>query len=99
MATTVDIGSFISSRPEFWEGWPHITGTGITVARIGIIRNEGRSAEQIAHDYDLSLEQVYAALAHYFANRAAIDAQVEAFDAETDRLAAEAKASNGSSLR
>ncbi|MEX0783416.1 MAG: DUF433 domain-containing protein [Dehalococcoidia bacterium] len=99
MAATVEIGSFISQRPDFWEGWPHITGTGVTVASIGILRNEGRSAEQIAHDYSLSLEQVYAALAHYFANRAAIDAQVEAYDAETDRIAEQAKATNGSSLR
>ncbi|HEX6029988.1 MAG TPA: hypothetical protein VFY90_01070 [Tepidiformaceae bacterium] len=35
MAATIEISSFIASRPDYYDGWPHITGTGVTVARVG----------------------------------------------------------------
>lgn len=37
----VKIGSMIESDPERWSGWPMIVGTGVTVARIGILRQQG----------------------------------------------------------
>mgnify|MGYP000132533039 CR=1 FL=1 len=85
----VDTGRFIESNPERWEGWPMIVGTGVTVARIGIMRRQGYTPDQIAYEKTLTLAQVYAALAHYEANREAIDAAVEAYDAETRRIADE----------
>ena len=85
----VEIGSMIESDPERWSGWPMIVGTGVTVARIGILRQQGLTPEEIAYEKTLSLAQVYAALAHYEANREAIDAEVSAYDEESRRIANE----------
>jgi uncharacterized protein (DUF433 family) len=47
----------------------------------------GYSAEEIADTIDhLTMAQVYAALAYYHANRAEIDADLEAEEAEWDRI-------------
>ena len=47
----------------------------------------GQSAEEIAADIpDIPLSHIHAALAYYLANRAQIDAELEAEAAEHDRL-------------
>ena len=49
---------------------------------------QGQSAEDIVQTYpQLSLSQVYAALAYYHANRAEIEAALAAADAQYDELA------------
>ena len=55
-------------------GGPDRRGRRITVQNIAIWHERiGLSAEQIASDYDLTLAQVYAALATYVEHRAEID--------------------------
>lgn len=92
MNAFVDIGTLISRSSEKG-GRPHIAGTGVTVQRIAGWFRMGFTAEEIASKMPhLSMEQVYAALAYYFANRAEIEALLGQEEATYDRLAAEAKA-------
>ena len=60
----------------------------MTVMRIAGYYQLGFSAEQIRDKIDhLSLAQVYAALAYYHANRAEIEADLDAEHATYERLA------------
>lgn len=90
MATVTDIGSLISRNPAIRGGRPCIAGTGVSVRRIAVWHNMGESPEEIANNFGyLSLAQVHAALAYYYANKAEIDADLEAEEREYDRLAAQ----------
>ncbi len=64
----------------------------MSVDRVGILYSQGAGAEEIGERYDLTLPQVFAALAFYLANRAEIDADIDAEDRETLRIAADWKA-------
>ena len=67
----------IEITPGVCGGKPRITGRRITVANIVIWHERlGKSADEIATEYDLTLADVYAALAYYFDNRAAIDGSI-----------------------
>lgn len=67
-----------------------IAGTHTSVGRIASLYKQGYVADEIIADKDyLSLAQVYAALAYYFANQAQIEADLVAEAAEYDRLAAQ----------
>ena len=80
MAT--DIGTLITSSPEIRGGRPRIAGTGVTVRRIAVWHKLGYSPEEIVEQFAyLSIGQVYAALANYFANREEIEADLAAEDA------------------
>ncbi len=86
MAAT-DIGTFITRSPEVRGGRPRIAGTGVTVRRIVALHNQGASPEAIAERIGhLSLAQVHAALVHYYANRAEIDADLAEEKVAYDRL-------------
>jgi uncharacterized protein (DUF433 family) len=79
----------IAQNPNVRGGRPYIVGTTIPVADIAVIHIvQQQSADAIAADYDLSLAQVYAALAYYYQHKAEIDASIE----ERRQLAAEMKA-------
>ncbi len=55
-------------------GKPRVAGHRITVQDIAIWHERlGRSPDEIAAEYDLTLAAVYAALAYYFDHRAEID--------------------------
>jgi len=83
----VEIGSLITRTPGIGGGHPRIAGTGVTVKRIAGWHRMGIDPEQIAAQYGhLSLAQVHAALTYYYANRAAIDADLNDEAAEYDRL-------------
>jgi uncharacterized protein (DUF433 family) len=59
-------------------GKPRIRGRRITVQDIAIWHERlGRSADEIATEYDLTLADVYAALAYYFDHREEIDARMK----------------------
>lgn len=59
-------------------GKPRIAGHRITVQDVAVWHERlGRSVDQIASEYDLSLADVYAALAYYFAHREQIDRSIE----------------------
>ncbi len=48
----------------------------------------GLTPEQMADEHDLTMPQVYAALAYYLANKEAIDEDIRLADEEYDRMAA-----------
>ena len=84
---SVDIGTMIVSSPDFKKGRPHIAGTGITVHRIAIWYKLGHDPEEIARRYGhITPAQVHAAIAHYLANQAKIEAEIAADEAEAERL-------------
>ena len=63
-------------------GRAYLAGKTMRVSQIAIDANAGEDAEQIAANYPhISLAQVHAALAYYYANRAEVDAEIEAADA------------------
>jgi uncharacterized protein (DUF433 family) len=83
----IDIGAMITRTPGIKRGTPHISGTGVTVRTIVRWYQLGMSPEEIADEYrHLNLGQVYSALAYYHANRAEMDAEMAAEQAESDRL-------------
>jgi uncharacterized protein (DUF433 family) len=64
----------IEITPGVTGGKPRIAGRRITVQNIMIWHERmGLSADEIATEYDLSLGDVYAALAYYFDHREEID--------------------------
>jgi uncharacterized protein (DUF433 family) len=80
MVSAIDIGTFIVSTPGVCGGRPRIADTRITVRNIVTWTKMGWTPEKIVSEYEhLSLAQVHAALAYYYANREELDA---AFDAE-----------------
>jgi uncharacterized protein (DUF433 family) len=91
MAALVELASLLESDPAHRGGRPYIAGTRVSVARIGVLYSDGMSPDEIAQDASLALPQVYAALAYYLSNRAAVDEDVRLQDAETLRIAAERK--------
>jgi uncharacterized protein (DUF433 family) len=73
----------IEVLPDVAGGKPRIAGRRITVQNIVIWHERmGRTPDEIAAEYDLTLADVYAALAYYFDHRDEIDqsiAESEAF--------------------
>ncbi|MFQ5707010.1 MAG: DUF433 domain-containing protein [bacterium] len=68
-------------------GKPRIAGHRITVQNIAIWHELlGRSADEIAAEYDLTLADVYAALAYYYDHRAEIDKSIEESESFVEAL-------------
>jgi uncharacterized protein (DUF433 family) len=87
MASLVDIGSLIHRTPEIRGNRPHIAGAGVTVRCIAVWANRGFDAEEIVAEYEqLSLAQVHAALAYYYANRSEIDVDLAAEEAAEEEF-------------
>ena len=64
-----------------------IAGTGTTVHRVAVWYKTGWSAEEISRRYaHLPIAGVYAALAYYHANKASIEAEIAADQAEESRV-------------
>jgi uncharacterized protein (DUF433 family) len=85
--TTVEIGSLITRTLAIKGGTPHIAGTGVTVRTIVRWHRSGLSPEEIATRIGhLTLAQVHAALAYYYANRETMDLEMAEEEAESDRL-------------
>jgi uncharacterized protein (DUF433 family) len=75
----VDIGTLIHSRPDLHSGRPCLAGTGVTVHTIAVMHRQGMGVSDFQAEFpDLDVSLYYAALAYYFANRAVIDADLEA---------------------
>ena len=68
-------------------GKPRISGHRITVQNI-VIWHEmlGRSADEIATEYNLTLANVYAALAYYYDHRTEIDKTIQETEAFVEAL-------------
>jgi uncharacterized protein (DUF433 family) len=90
MPTATDIGTLVScSNDQPDRNRPMVAGTKTSVARVVVLYKQGADAEEIARRMsNLSLAQVYAALAYYHANRDEIEADLAAEDAEYWRLEA-----------
>ena len=74
---TATANQHIEITPGVCGGKPRVAGHRITVANIVIWHERlGKSADEIATEYDLTLSDVYAALAYYFDNREAIDESI-----------------------
>jgi uncharacterized protein (DUF433 family) len=74
---TKTLDQLIEVAPGICGGKPRIAGHRITVQNIAIWHERlGRSADEIAAEYDLSLTEVYAALAYYFSHREEIDRSI-----------------------
>jgi len=68
----------IEITPGIAGGKPRIAGHRITVQNVAIWHERlGKSADEIADEYDLTLGKVHAALSYYFDNREEIDANIE----------------------
>jgi len=68
----------IEITPGVAGGKPRIRGHRITVQNIAIWHERmGKSADEIADEYELTLADVYAALAYYFKHQEEIDRAIE----------------------
>ena len=75
----VDIGTLLESTPGIAGGRLHLKGSRLTVHNIAARYLRGMTAEDMAADRpDLDPSLFHAALAYYYANRARIDAEMEA---------------------
>ena len=67
----------IEITPGTSGGKPRIAGHRITVQDVVVLHEKlGRSADEIASEYGLSLADIHAALAYYFDNREEIDLSI-----------------------
>lgn len=87
IAEPVDIGQMISRTAGIKGGRPCIAGTGVTIKRIAGWHQMGMTPEEIAAQYGhLTMAQVHAALAYYYANRQETEADLANEAAEYQRL-------------
>ncbi len=85
MAKVLD--DHIEITPGVAGGKPRITGRRITVQNIAVWHERtGKSADEIATEYDLTLADVYAALAYYFDHREEIDKSIRDGEAFAEAL-------------
>jgi uncharacterized protein (DUF433 family) len=69
----------IVKNPDVRGGRPHIVGTTLRVTDLVMAHLfHQRTADEIASDYELSLAQVYAALAYYYEHKAELDEDIRA---------------------
>lgn len=68
----------IEQTPGLRSGKPHIKGTRVTVADVVLWTEQGMSPDELVTEFpQLSLADVYAALAYYHDNRESIDQQID----------------------
>lgn len=79
----------IQITPDVAGGKPRIAGRRITVQDVAIWHERlGMSADEIAAEHDLSLSDVYAALAYYFDHREDLDQTIQESEAFAEALRA-----------
>jgi uncharacterized protein (DUF433 family) len=77
----------IEITPGVAGGKPHVAGHRITVQNIAVWHEHlGRSADEIAAEYGLTLAEVYAALAYYFDHREEIERSIKEGEAFAEEL-------------
>jgi uncharacterized protein (DUF433 family) len=85
---TVQSINLIATNPNVRRGRAHIVGTSVTVADVAMVHiYHGEDADGIASWYDLTLPQVYAALAYYYDRKNEIDEQIRAQIRHAEELA------------
>ena len=71
----------IAANPEIRSGRPVVAGTGICVSDIAAaMLFHGETPDEIATGFGLSLAQVHAALAYYYAHKSEIDEEIRQQD-------------------
>jgi uncharacterized protein (DUF433 family) len=86
---STDIGTLVTRTPGLHGGSPHIAGKGITVRRVVTWYKRGLNAEEISDLIgNLTLAEVYAALASYHANKTEVETDLAMQAAEAKRLEA-----------
>ena len=91
-AATVDIGTLITRTPGVYGGRPCLAGTRFPVMQVALMHNAGMSPEEMKEHYSfLDLTAIYAAVAYYLANKAAVEADL----AEEERIGQEGLAAQG----
>ena len=95
--STIESINLIYRDPDIRGGRPCIVGTSLRVLDIvGAMRWNGRSPEQMADDYQITLGQVYAALAYYYCNQAEIDADIRESERKSKAIVEEGLADKDS---
>jgi len=85
MSTAID--SLLTRSEDVCGGRIRIDGTRLTVHQIATCYQQGLTPEEIRDQYpNVSLAQVYAALAYYHANRDEIERDIESESADFLRL-------------
>ena len=93
--TTKTLNDHIVSTPEVLGGRPRIAGRRIGVHDIMSWHERmGRSADEIAADYELTLADVYAALAYYFDHREEVDARLREDEEFAESMRRQAQAAD-----
>ncbi|WP_204102852.1 MULTISPECIES: DUF433 domain-containing protein [Spirulina sp. CCY15215] len=83
----VEIGTFIERSPDVCGDRPRIAGTRVQIQRIAGWYKMGFNAEKIGDRIsNLTLAQIYAALAYYHANKAEIEQYLLEETNDYDRL-------------
>lgn len=89
MAGRQKTNNYISKTPGFRRGEPHITGRHISVELIAdLYIRHSLSAEEIAHNQELTPAQVHAALAYYYDHADEIQAIWQAQERSGEKIAA-----------
>ncbi|MGB6045134.1 MAG: DUF433 domain-containing protein [Pirellulales bacterium] len=84
---SIALNAMLAQTVDVCGGRMRIDGTRITIHRIATLYKQGQSPEEIVQTYpQLSLAQVYAALAYYHANRAEVESELAAADTLYDEL-------------
>lgn len=84
---TKTLDQHIEITPDSAGGRPRIAGHRITVQNIAIWHEwMGRAVDEIATDYELSISDVYAALAYYHDHREEIDKSIKEDDEFVEAL-------------
>lgn len=92
MTSTINIGTLILSTPDICGGRPRIAGKRFSVEQIASLNKEGLSPQEILQEYDfLTLAEIHAALAYYYANQEEIEKYLAEEKTEYERLLAESK--------
>jgi uncharacterized protein (DUF433 family) len=86
---STEITALLISTPDVCGGRLRVEGTRITVNQIVTCYKHGYSPEEIADQYpNLSLAQVYTALAYYHANKESVEHDLDAEREEAEQLEA-----------
>jgi uncharacterized protein (DUF433 family) len=84
---TKTLNEHIEITPGIAGGKPRIAGHRITVQDVVVWHERlGKSADEIAAEHDLSIADVYAALAYYFDHRAELDEAMRESEAFVEML-------------
>lgn len=84
---STQLATLLVSSRDICGGRLRVEGTRITVSQITVWYKQGLTPEEIADQYpNLSLAQVYTALAYYHTNKEEVEAELTAEEEEADQL-------------